>query len=227
MMSNLKTLYFLGLTYLIVPVIILIFLTVFAVKRIPDSSQEISERLVPITRTHPVTQSIIPVNNGFNTVVIYLRNKMLLNTDPLIFYLTDTQNQVLRQLTISGRNIGDGETIRFQFPPLSDSAGKLYTIRLEAPQTNFGSNIIEAGFSNSDTYPEGSSQDIQETGDLSFQFFYRPESKLVLLQNLFSRFVSQTLSVRFLVVFPVTLVVLYFLYLKFLQSGKSHIPADR
>lgn len=168
-------------------------ITTFALRRVPDSGQPVSEKLAPIFNAQSITQTIVPQNNGLSTILIHLKNAQLKNVDPFIFSLADAHGNVLREISINGRNIGDGEDIRFQFAPISDSAGKTYAITLRAPYTDIASPHIEAGFSNTDTYSQGRSSLPKENGDLSFQLFYHPVSLFTPLK-LSLLFISQHLA---------------------------------
>lgn len=198
-------LYFLGL------LLILAASTFFGLRRVPDSAQMQSDKLQPVYNDQPVSQTITPVNNGLNTVVIYLKNARLLNTDPLLFSLSDSGGRILRDIHISGRNIGDGETVRFQFPPLPDSAGRTYTLLLQAPDTAFDEPLIEVGFSSSDVYPGGQSGLPGETGDMSFQLFYRPGNYAALASELTRGLAGRIFRLRFLLLFAGTAAGGYFL----------------
>jgi hypothetical protein len=130
------------------------------VRRIPDTFQQKSNRLVQIYDEQPFSQKINIVNNGFSTLLIHLKNAQLLNVDPFTFSLFDEKGALLRKIDISGRNIGDGEMVRFQFPFIADSQGKTYIVTLAAPDTKQTGHTVEAG--------------VSAQGELAFEAYYRP-----------------------------------------------------
>lgn len=192
---NLTKAIIISLIYLISLLIILLLATFFGLRRIPDSAQRQNNRLVPIYLNAPIIQTITPNHNGLNLVMVFLRNQSLLNTDKLIFSLSSNNNVQLRKLEISGRNIGDGENIRFQFPPLSTSENQTYLLKLEAPETRIGQNKIEAGFSNQDVYLLGSSP--VQPGDLTFELYYRPQSPTKIIYEVAGLFIQKITPLGF------------------------------
>lgn len=184
--------------YLAIILICLGIFSLFFVRRIQEFNQAVVDRFVPITKTHPVTQTITPQHNGLNVIVIFLKNGGIRNTEEFIFTVLNTKNEPIRKILLSGSNIGDGETVRFQFDPIANSANQIFKVKLEAPKTDFSHPYIEAGFSNTDTYKLGQSEDINTPGDLSFQIYYHPNSKLSMVYEI-SQLISQKISLRLLV----------------------------
>lgn len=162
--------------------------TFILTRRIPEVNQAVVDRLVPIYKDNSVTQTIAPTHNGLNVVVIFLKNRSIQNNDKFLFTLTNQENESMRSIQISGSNIGDGDTVRFQFEPLVDSANKKFVISLSTPDTSPPKTPIEVGFSNGDTYPLGIASDM---GDMSFQLFYSPVDKRGLMFELWSMFTAK------------------------------------
>ncbi len=176
----------LSLYPIIIGVLFLAFSFVF-IRRVPEVNQGVVDRLVPMYQNRPVSQTISPQHDGLNVIMIFLKNRSLINTDKIIFTLSENE-KVIRTIELSGSNIGDGDTVRFQFDPIPDSAGHTYSLRLEAPATQVSQTPIEVGFSNTDTYTLGSSP---EPGDMSFQLFYKPVNKAAYISELATIFVSR------------------------------------
>lgn len=208
----------LSIFYVLGTLIVVCIISFLFIRRVPDLIQVQTDRLVPIYSKKPLDQSFISNFNGLNSISIYLKNRSLLNTQPLIFNLHDASGDLVREINISGRNIGDGESVRFQFEPISDSMKKKYLLHLSAPLTLQNDVPIEAGFSNSDTYMFGSSDLAYEPGDLSFQTYYRPQNRVEQLSGIIQHW-QNLLSWRFLIsilivtqVFTVTARVVGFRY---------------
>jgi len=212
--------------YLILLLLELLSLTFLALRRLPDTVQHRGEKYLPVYSDIPLTQTFHPRHDNINVVLISLKNPNLANIDPLIFTLSDLQGSEIRRVEASGRNTGDGVTLRFQFSPVPDSAGREFLIKLSAPNTSRGSPAISAGFSETDAYPLGRSLIPGESGDMSFQLFYYPSDKKVLFTELGILFFSRLVNPAYLKSFSLYLIVL-FLVFRFLLSGIPSSPADR
>lgn len=175
------------LGYIFATILLLGISSFVLMRRVPEVNQGVVNRLVPLYKTAPVTQTITPVHDGLNVVVIFLKNRSILNNDKLVFTLSQN-NQTVRTIELSGSNVGDGETVRFQFEPIIDSGSKTYEIKLVAPDTQEPKTPIEIGFSNLDEYKFGSASQV---GDMSFQLFYKPVNKPVLIAELQAVFLSR------------------------------------
>jgi hypothetical protein len=168
--------------------LVFVLLSTFGLRRVPDISQKENSRLIPIYNSQPFIQKISAKNDGLNTINIYLKNARLLNKDPFTFSLSDNKNVEVRRIEISGKNIGDGDNVRFQFLPIPDSAGKEYVLTLQAPYTNFDGDKIEAGVSSDDP------------GQLAFESFYRPTSLTQILNQSLSGLVIKIINTKYLLV---------------------------
>lgn len=209
------------ISYLLAVAAIFSGLTFFGLRRIPDSAQHVADFELPIHRSQPVDQTVTPGHDGLSTVLIFFRNPNLVNTDPLVFSLTDFSGQLLRQISLSGRNIGDRQTVRLQFPPLPDSKGLIYHIQLTAPDTAPDAPVpLSVAFSKADVYPGGRVLiPAGISGDLSFQLFYSPQSKSALAFELYRLFLSR-INIKFIMI----IIVIFFTSLRF---GKPRIPEDQ
>lgn len=176
---------------------VLILGTLFGIRRIPDYVQTVQERLEPVYANRPVSQKITLINNGFNVLNVYMKNASLQNTAPLLFTLADSRGVTIRQINLSGYNIGDGVNVRLQFEPVLDSAGQSYLATFTAPQTNQGQPKIEVGFSNS--------------GTMSYQAYYQPQNSQVLLTQLVALFKARFFSLQTAIALAVFLVAAVFM----------------
>jgi hypothetical protein len=152
-------------------------------RRILDSAQYQSDNTLLIHNEMVLRQTIKPVNPGLNTIMVYLKNSGQLNHDPFRFRLVDESGQVVREIYLNGSNIGEADNVRFQFSPVVDSAGQIYIIELMS-DTPSNKPTIKAGISKTDSYPEGQLISDEVVGpDLSFQLFYRPQDRLMLMKE--------------------------------------------
>lgn len=106
-------------------ILIILFLvgSVFARNRLEHSTGVVRhEQLVKEKRTF-----FTPDNDGINIVVINFKNPGNSNQDKYSFSLLEG-DKVLFTQEFSGFNVGDPSDLRFQFPPLTNVAGKNLTI---------------------------------------------------------------------------------------------------
>jgi hypothetical protein len=171
----------LTIAYCLVPIAFALSLGLL-VRRLPDVNQPQSNQFLWIYSGHPVSQTFVPRHDGLNVINIYLKNVSLRNQDPFTFTLSDS-SEVLRQINLTGYNIGDGDNVRFQFPPIMNSANLPLTLKLtsDSPQ-----NIaIGAGFSES-------------AKSIAFQSFYFPTSRLSVLKAVAVNFIKNIFQIRFI-----------------------------
>lgn len=100
-------------------------------------------------------------NKFLNIVVIVMKNPGLQNMGAFKLSLIDEDGSVVREMIFSGQNFGDPGDIRFQFEPITSSAGRTLNLRLEALGT------AEAPVSIL----------VEEAGSLAFTSFYRTVDK--------------------------------------------------
>lgn len=166
-------------------------------RRLPDSTQDEVKELVPLISTQAISQTLVPNYNGLDTIYVFLKNPGVLNTDPFNFLLTDESGNKLADIKINGRNVGDGETVKFQFPPLVSSAHQKLTLTLSAPETVAADTAVKVGISAADNYPAGQIGGRFGLRDISFQLFYRPQNRPALYRQLISSFFSRLFSTGF------------------------------
>jgi hypothetical protein len=171
------------------------------IKRLPDVGQAVTEKELWIYKDHPVSQTVIPTHNGLNVVVLYLRNVSLRNQDPFTFTLTTSDHQMLRQISLTGYNITDGNSVRLQFPPIPDSKNQTYIITLSSPTPDISTAIGVGYNSHSDSYREGTATAENITGgDLTFQLYYFPQNRLTAIFDTLENVSRLILNLKFLAV---------------------------
>ncbi len=166
--------------FFLISLIYIIFLFGFAfilslgVRKLPDFSQPEVKKEVWIYSEHDVSQSFTPVHDNLNTIYIYLRNISLRNREPLLFTVSDATGSVIRTINLTGYNVGDGDNVRLQFAPISDSGGKKYSLTLSSPSSVWA-NAVGVGFVADNTYSGGEALVANEApGDIAFSGYYFP-----------------------------------------------------
>ena len=186
-MANKRILFSIVLGY-IIAALALWGLFILQIRRISDAYQPVVNRLVPIINSKPMKQEIYSSFDGLTSVEVFLKNRIILNNQPLVFSLWH-KSEKLREIPANGSNVGDGENVRFQFSPLTDSANRSYTLVLEANQTTTQNVPIEVCISNDDTYLNGKVDG--EPGDISFQTYYRPQNRAQVMKSLAGEFIHK------------------------------------
>jgi hypothetical protein len=157
------------------------------IHRLPDVSQPSVEKEVWFYGDKTISQKVEPLHNGFNVVQVYLRNIALRNREPVTFSLGDTTGKELRRIDLNGYNIGDGDNVRLQFTPLTDSKGKTYRLVFSSPSSVW-ENAVGVGYSGPE-YPGGS---------IAYSLYYNPVSRLEVIKTVTFRLVGLVARPSFL-----------------------------
>ena len=141
-----------------------------------------------------VSQKFISTEKNLAAIGTSIRNPNLKNKKEIILSLYDEDKNLVRTLTLNGQNFQDGDFVKFVFPEISDSEGKIYTFTISSPLAGpeetvevfyFGGateNILEY------TYDEKS-----YPGGLPIVTFYKPNSKLEVIKKVYSNWLSRLL----------------------------------
>lgn len=187
-------------------------LTAFGVRKRVDVLQTRGNNLYQLYGDKTVGQTFLANEDNLNIIILDLKNAALKNQEPIYFHLEDAEaSRSLREIEISGLNVGDPSSVRFQFEPVPDSAGKTYFFYLESP-TSTEKDAIEIYYSSQDMYSGGVMVvDNQETkGELRFTSFYYPGSKMILIRETINDFASRFFTDKAFVFFYLILLVVVF-----------------
>lgn len=108
-----------------------------------NSSQTEGSSLQAIVRDRVKEFTFTSEFNNLNIIYIRLKNIQIKNTDPFNFSLLDEHGNILREITISGRNIGDDDWVRFQFPLVVEAKNKDFKVVLSS-STRLSNNAVYA-----------------------------------------------------------------------------------
>lgn len=188
-MRKIKLYWILVTVYCLLPVIFALSLSLF-VRRLPDVGQPRENTQTWVYQDHPVSQTFTPQNNGLNLLTVYLKNVSLRNQDPLTFSLSDSSG-IIREIKLSGYNIGDGDNVPFQFEPISDSSNKSFkfTFTSSSPKEI----AIGVGYSEQDK-------------SVAYQSYFFPTNRYQLLKTATIGFILSLFQPRFLAIVTIVLV---------------------
>lgn len=139
--------------------------------------------------------SFTPVHNFLNIIVFSMKNPDFENIEEFRASLIDKKGGgILRTLEFSGRNLKDPGDVRFQFDPISDSAGKEMVLRIEDKQD--------------DGPPVGVYVGVDE--GIAFHSYYRVPGKKAALSTFVERWRENVLSnLGFFIVWLVVLSTIF------------------
>lgn len=138
--------YFLIIFELLFILILFIILpSVFIMTR-PGPESLDHNQLISVDLQHPITQIILPSQNGLNSVSLFLKNPALLNRQNFTLSLKDVDDHIVRQLNFNGYNVGDPNWLPFKFTPIPNSQNQQYLLTLFTTDPSI--NTISAYFNN-------------------------------------------------------------------------------
>ena len=138
--------------------------------RLPQKPEPVGEILGDRT----AIQSFKSEYNGLSKVYIMLATYARPNDATLRLSLLAGDGTVIVFKNVDTSKLQDNSFYGFQFPPILDSSGKRYKIRLSSPDGKPG-NAVTAWMSKSDIYPEGalSVGGVTMPGDLIIKLLYQ------------------------------------------------------
>lgn len=101
-----------------------------AVRNRFDSNQPDRDIFMPLRPGKNLSQTFTANHNLINIVILCFKNPGLANKSEFKFLLKSSEGKNLVEKTFSGFNTGDPSDIRFQFEPIADSKGKVFTIEV-------------------------------------------------------------------------------------------------
>lgn len=188
------------------------FLSVFGVRKRVDILQTRGDDLYRLSGDKTVGQTFLANKDNLNIIILDLKNAALRNQQPIYFHLEEAKTaRSLKEIEISGLNVGDPSSVRFQFDPILDSAGKSYYFYLNSP-TSTKEDTIEVYHSSQDLYSGGEMMvnDQKFEGELRFTSYYYPGSKTTVVREMIKDFRSRLLVDKsFLIAYLVLLFLIF------------------
>lgn len=143
-----------------------------------DLHQPLSDTRLYLDTYSSISQTFTSSHENLNIVSICIRNPNREMT-PLEFAIFESTSSAVpvRSLSFTGGNIDNQDCTRFQFEPVSDSAGKNYVAMIRATQPREvypRAGIYVESYAGSDTIDGTAYQDTKEVkADLHFKTAYR------------------------------------------------------
>lgn len=144
-----------------------------------------------------ILQEFTSQEGNLTAIGISLGNPNLKNKKPITLTLSEGEN-VIRAATINGLNLEDGDFVKFVFPVITDSKGKLYVFTITSPLA--GADEVIYIFRSKETpdwmgklrFNDGEVEDDIE-GGLPFVTFHKPQSRLQVVKVIYFNWLSRLL----------------------------------
>lgn len=200
---------------LFVAILAVLVISAFGVRKRVDILQTRGDNLYRLSGDKTIGQTFLANKDNLNIIILDLKNAALRNQQPIYFHLEEAKTaRSLKEIEISGLNVGDPSSVRFQFDPILDSAGKKYHFYLDSP-TSTKEDAIEVYYFPQNLYSEGemmvNNQKLE--GELRFTSYYYPGSKTTVIREMIKDFSMRLLADK-------SFVIVY-LFLLFLTFGLS------
>src|SRR4030042_2637218 len=167
---------------------------------IPGESQPgyNSEQRLSLYRVRDVAQQFISQDPNLSAIGTSIRNPNLKNKADIILTLFDAKMQVVRTSVINGRNVEDGNFIKFVFDPIPDSENKTYIFTLASPAAGPEETIEVFAAPNMPSWIQQYTYDQKVyPGGLPIVLYFKPVSKITVIKNIYSSLFSRLLPQSF------------------------------
>lgn len=140
---------------------------------------------------HDFKQYFFSDQPNLTAVATSIKNPNLKNQKDVIFTLLDESGNMIREEKISGRNIGDGDFVKFIFDPIQDSKNKKYSFILNSPDASEEEVLQVFIISPTDQVLEYEYQDEVHPGGVPMVTYSKPASKLSIIKSVYSTWISK------------------------------------
>jgi hypothetical protein len=128
-----KKLIYFTTAFIFLMVFVLPFVLALFIKIIPANDQPGYSGTRGVYGVFTVSQEFTSPDNNLTAIATTLGNPNLKNKDKIEFVLRSAEGNVVRTVTLSGLNVGDGAFVKFLFDPIVDSKDKKYIFTISSP----------------------------------------------------------------------------------------------
>ena len=153
-----------------------------------------SNKRLSIYGEKEILQKFVSRDKNLTAIGTSIRNPNLKNQKEIILNLYDKDKNLIRSSILSGKNIEDGDFVKFVFQFVPDSSGKEYSFTLSSLDAGPGETIevfiieptvdIIDYFYAEETHP----------GGIPMVTFHKPNSKWEIVKMVYSNWLSRLLS---------------------------------
>ncbi|QQG42213.1 MAG: hypothetical protein HYV90_02755 [Candidatus Woesebacteria bacterium] len=177
----------------------------FGIKLIPNGDQPgyISDQRLGVYGIRDISQKFTSEKANLSAIGTSVRNPNLQNKKDITLTLFDEKMNIVRTTTINGRNVEDGNFIKFVFDPIPDSKNKTYIFTLASPDAGPG-ETIEIFYIENDRPGQTMPSWIVEytydkkvhNGGLPITLYFKPVSKMDVIKEIYGDLFLRLLSNR-------------------------------
>lgn len=109
----------------------------FGIKFIPGGIQPSLGNTKSIYGEFSLSQSFISTKDNLAGIGVSIKNPNFANRKQAFVKIYDSDNKVIRSVTLSGQNIADGKFVKIYFKPIENSSDKKFTWVISSPTSNF------------------------------------------------------------------------------------------
>jgi hypothetical protein len=141
-----------------------------------------------------ITQKFTSQEKNLTAIGMSIKNPNLNNKKDILLNIYDMDGNLVRTGILNGRNVQDGDFIKFVFDPISDSLGKTYTFNLSSPEAG-PEDLIEVFYMTTPTRSilEYSYGGKVLPGGIPIVTFHKPDSKFEVVSSIYSSWLSRLL----------------------------------
>lgn len=178
--NSLRARFYLGVSIFVIPTLFCALAPKEIARKIDPTAYSIAGLAIPqvdslvgnINKNVSIKQSFVAETANLFKVNVQFSTWARVNLCEVTLTLLDDSNHVVASDQIDCQKIVDNAYYSFEFQPIKNSQGKMYSIEVQSNGTS--KNSITAWKSSSDVYPPGKlyKNGNEETGDLSIAIFY-------------------------------------------------------
>lgn len=116
---------------------------IYFIKETPNDFQPPLHSTEHIYSDLTIAQSFLSQQDNLSGIGMSIKNPNYINKKDIIIQIYDQDNQMIRNVSLNGAKISDGQLIKFKFDPIKDSKDKIYKFTLLAPQEGEQTKSLE------------------------------------------------------------------------------------
>jgi hypothetical protein len=216
-------------TTIFVLFLVLIFPAVlsFGISFIPCGTQPSLDAVEKVYDRFSVSQSFTSCRDNLSAIALTIKNPNLENKKDITMNLSEN-GKLIRNATLSGKNIPDGEYVKFIFDTIPGSKNKEYSFSLTAPKAGKDDSLqVYYSDQKPDTSGKFTITRVEEAeemdGSISFVSLHKPTNRLALVVMIYSNWLTRFTSDRFFfVIYSLLILGLsgYYIYLLIRRYNK-------
>lgn len=191
------------LLLLIIPLVLIL-----GIKYLPGGIQPSLGNTKRIYGDVKLSQSFISIKDNFAGIGTSIKNPNFANKENLNIEIYDQRNQLIRTISINGRNTADGNFMRLTFPPIENSKGEEYTFSLSSPSSTY-ENALEVFLTkDKPSWSIELKENDQAVDDsISFITLYKVSSPFEVLKIIISEWITRLMSDTYFFIFYATIII--------------------